>query len=67
MNVALHYIFFVFSFFLVYLSFHYLFKPRNYITTTIIITTILINIIVTGILEKRSVTEFQATNSNGMF
>ena len=61
------YIFLYFRFFLVYLSFHYLFKPSNYITTTIIITTILINIIVTGILEKRSVTEFQARNSNGMF
>ena len=44
---------------------YYLFKPSNYIITTIV-TIMSINITVLGVLQKSSWGEFQATNSSGM-
>ena len=47
-------------------SSYYLFKPSKYSIAIIIITFMLINITITGILEKSNGREFQGRNSNGM-
>ena len=55
-----------FSFFFPFFSSsYYLFKPSNYIITTVI-AIMFINITVMGILEKSSGGEFQARNSSDM-
>ena len=54
-----------FPFFPFFSPSYYLFKPSNYIITTII-TIMFINITVMSVLEKSSGGEFQARNSSGM-
>ena len=55
MNVLyMYYMFlYVWLFFIIFSSFYYLFTPSNYIITIIIITIMLINVNVTGIVEQQ--------------
>ena len=68
MNVLyMYYMFlYVWLFFIIFSSFYYLFTPSNYIITIIIITIMLINVNVTGIVEQQSEGEFLRRNSGGM-